>query len=158
MTTTLAVKSGVWIRTHGAAETLRLGEWAGRNLAAGDVLCMTGEVGSGKTTFTKGLARGFGLKMTVDEVASPTFVLIREYPCRLPLYHVDLYRLESLGKTERGLLDECFDSGGVTALEWGERAGDMLPARRLDVFFEHLGGDKRRVRMLPQGGFPWPKK
>jgi len=110
-----------------------------------------GELGSGKTAFTQGLARGLGVPEDVA-VTSPTYTLINEYPGRLPLYHVDLYRLPApVDPDEIGLL-ELFEDEGVVAVEWGGRlhAGDR-PACRLDLFFTVTGDNDRSVHIIEYG-------
>jgi tRNA threonylcarbamoyladenosine biosynthesis protein TsaE len=108
-------------------------DWAAafaRSLAAGDVVCLTGELGSGKTVFVQGAAAGLGV---AGPVTSPTFTLVQEYRGRLPVFHFDFYRLEG-GREVEGLdLPWYFEAGGVSLIEWAERAGDLLPADRFDV-------------------------
>ena len=125
--------------TTSAAETEAIGEGLGERLRTGDVVLLTGELGAGKTTFVRGVARGAG---SVVPVASPTFQLVRVYPGRLQLAHVDLYRVED--NTELGELglEELADQGAVV-IEWGDRL--QVPGSAL-IEIEHLGGDRRRVR------------
>jgi tRNA threonylcarbamoyladenosine biosynthesis protein TsaE len=113
---------------------------------AGDVVALFGELGAGKTEFAKGFAAGLGVTRTVD---SPSFVLMAEYRGRLPLFHLDLFRLAGpLDAVEGGLLDER-RADGVTIIEWAERLGDLLPAERLDVRIEGSGDEPRRIRLGP---------
>lgn len=101
-------------------------------LAPGDVLLLDGDLGAGKTSFTKGLARGLGI---TDYIKSPTFTLIREYPAgRLPLYHMDLYRLEDGGAGDLGL-EEYFEGDGVSVVEWPDYLGEALPDGYLLIHF-----------------------
>lgn len=105
---------------------------AAPHLAAGDVLLLDGDLGAGKTSFTKGLARGLGI---TDYIKSPTFTLIREYPAgRLPLYHMDLYRLEDGGAGDLGL-EEYFEGDGVSVVEWPDYLGEALPSDYLLIHF-----------------------
>jgi len=105
----------VRLTSHGPEETERLGERLASALRPGDVLLLEGPFGAGKTRFVQGLARGLG----IDEyVTSPSFVIVQEYHGRLPLYHIDLYRLERLDRPTRDLLAEYFDGDGVTVVEW----------------------------------------
>jgi tRNA threonylcarbamoyladenosine biosynthesis protein TsaE len=127
--------------TSGSPETTReLGAALGRLAEAGDCICLYGELGAGKTTFVQGLARGLGV--SEEYITSPSFALVNEYRGRLTLYHIDLYRLsgpkdlDDIGFTE-------YPGGGVAAVEWPERAGDMLPDERLDLRIDYAGGDKR---------------
>ncbi len=125
--------------TSAAAETEAAGEDLGRRLRRGDLVLLKGELGSGKTTFVRGIARGTG---SAALVASPTFQLVRIYPGRLQLAHVDLYRLEKAGELSDLGLEELLDSGAVV-VEWGERL-DVEDAAIIE--FEHLGGDRRLIR------------
>lgn len=123
-------------------ETIALGEKIGRELAAGDVLVLDGDLGAGKTTFTKGLAKGLDIP---DLIKSPTFTIIREYQDgRLPLYHMDAYRLENGGAEDLGL-EEYFDSNGVSVVEWAEFVEDELPDNFLAIHFKRTDDDNTRV-------------
>jgi tRNA threonylcarbamoyladenosine biosynthesis protein TsaE len=113
---------------------------------AGDVLCLFGDLGAGKTQFAKGFGRGLGV---ADTVTSPSFVLMSEYAGRLPLFHVDLYRLaDGAAAIAGGLLDER-QADGVTLIEWAERLGATTPAFRLDVRIAGAGEEPRTVRLQP---------
>lgn len=110
----------------------------------GDLVCLVGDLGAGKTQFAKGFAAGLGV---TDVVNSPTFVLMAEYPGRLPLFHLDLYRLDDAADAlAGGLLDER-QLAGVVLVEWGERLGAALPRARLDVVIEGTGDDPRRIAL-----------
>jgi len=125
--------------TTSAAETEAIGENLGERLRTGDVVLLAGELGAGKTTFVRGVARGAG---SVAPVASPTFQLVRVYPGRLQLAHVDLYRVEQVTELGDLGLEELADQGAVV-IEWGDRfqlAGSAL------IEIEHLGGDRRLIR------------
>jgi len=126
--------------THSAAETEAAGAELGRRLTAGDVVLLTGELGAGKTTFVRGVALGAG---SSSAVASPTFQLVRVYPGRVQLAHVDLYRIESDAELAGLGLDELTEEGAVI-IEWGERL-DVPGAALID--FQHLGGDRRLLRI-----------
>ena len=142
---------GRLFQTAGVDQTIALGQALGRMLDRGLALMLYGELGSGKTAFTQGLARGLGVPEDVA-VTSPTYTLINEYPGRLPLYHVDLYRLPApVDPDEIGLL-ELFEDEGVVAVEWGGRlhAGDR-PACRLDLFFTVTGDNDRSVHIIEYG-------
>ncbi len=111
---------------------------------AGDLLCLIGDLGAGKTQFAKGFALGLGVD---DVVSSPTFVLMTEYAGRLPLFHIDLYRLaDASDALAGGLLDER-QLAGVALVEWAERLGDALPASRLDVVIDGTGDEPRRIAL-----------
>jgi tRNA threonylcarbamoyladenosine biosynthesis protein TsaE len=121
------------------AETERAGTLLGERLRPGDVVLLTGELGAGKTTFVRGVARGTGSQA---DVASPTFQLVRIYPGRVQLAHVDLYRVENLAELRDLGLEELAQDGAVV-VEWGERL-DVDGAARIEI--EHLGGDRRLIR------------
>jgi tRNA threonylcarbamoyladenosine biosynthesis protein TsaE len=131
------------IDTHSVDETLALGERIAGELKAGDILLLSGDLGAGKTHFVKGVARGFG----VDEshVNSPTFTLIHEYKTgRLPVYHIDAYRLKSEQEAvEIGVEDVLFGDG-ICLVEWPERIAGLLPPGCIHVSIETLGTESRR--------------
>ncbi|MCU1282046.1 MAG: tRNA ((37)-N6)-threonylcarbamoyltransferase complex ATPase subunit type 1 TsaE [bacterium] len=124
------------------ADTQRLGERLGRVLAAGDVVALVGELGAGKTSFVQGLARGLGI---AGRVASPSFTIVNEHEGRVPLYHVDFYRLEDADELRHIGFDEYFTRGGVVVVEWADRFPRALPAERLDVRIEITGANERRL-------------
>jgi tRNA threonylcarbamoyladenosine biosynthesis protein TsaE len=126
--------------TSSPAETEEAGRRLGERLRAGDIVLLTGELGAGKTTFVRGVARGVS---STAPVASPTFQLVRVYPGHVQLAHVDLYRIEN-GAELSGLgLEELADQGAVI-IEWGDRI-EVPEAALIDL--EHLGGDRRLIRM-----------
>jgi tRNA threonylcarbamoyladenosine biosynthesis protein TsaE len=126
--------------TASAEETEAEGERLGRELKQGDLLLLTGPLGAGKTTFVRGLARGAG---SAAQVASPTFQLVRVYPGRVQLAHVDLYRVKVAGELADLGLDELIDEGAVV-VEWGDR---IATSSGRIITFESLGGDRRRIRL-----------
>lgn len=131
-------------------ETMRLGEQLGQLVHAGDLILLDGDLGAGKTTFTKGLAKSLGIP---NNVKSPTFTLIREYhQGRLPLYHMDVYRLEDGGAEDLGL-DEYFDGDGVSVVEWSQFIADLLPADYLRIGLVRSGeaDDERTITLTPRG-------
>lgn len=124
------------------AATIALGKKIGQQLVAGDVLVLDGDLGAGKTTFTKGLAAGLEIP---DIIKSPTFTIIHEYQDgRLPLYHMDAYRLENGGAEDLGL-EEYFDGDGVSVVEWAEFVADELPADFLAIHFKRTDDDNTRI-------------
>jgi tRNA threonylcarbamoyladenosine biosynthesis protein TsaE len=125
--------------TSSPAETERAGLLLGERLRPGDVVLLTGELGAGKTTFVRGIAQGTGSKA---DVASPTFQLVRIYPGRVQLAHVDLYRVENNAELRDLGLEELADRGAVV-VEWGDRIVVDGAAR---IHIEHLGGDRRLIR------------
>lgn len=129
------------ILTNSEDETVAAGERLGASLQAGDVVLLYGDLGAGKTAFTRGLARGVGA--APDDVTSPTFTLVQEYPGRLTLYHVDLYRLEEREVDDLGL-EELILGEGVVAIEWAERWRGR-PDDVIEVRLEHSGDEARRL-------------
>ncbi len=125
--------------TSAPEETEAAGEELGRRLRKGDLVLLKGEIGAGKTTFVRGMARGAGSSAAV---ASPTFQLVRIYPGRLQLAHVDLYRIEHSTELADVGIDELADAGAVV-VEWGDRI-EVPDAALIEI--EHLGGDRRRIR------------
>ncbi|WP_070121686.1 tRNA (adenosine(37)-N6)-threonylcarbamoyltransferase complex ATPase subunit type 1 TsaE [Bacillus marinisedimentorum] len=132
--------------TKSPEETMAFSQRLADKLGPGDVLTLEGDLGAGKTTFTKGLAKGLGVRRTVN---SPTFTIIKEYQGRLPLFHMDVYRLEDSGE-DLGF-DEYFEGDGVTIVEWASMIHDQLPDERLDIFLYHEGDDNRRIVLTPKG-------
>jgi tRNA threonylcarbamoyladenosine biosynthesis protein TsaE len=115
----------------------------------GDVICLWGELGAGKTVFAKGFGAGLGVDATIS---SPSFVLMGEYAGRLPMFHIDLYRLSSAGEVvDAGLLDDR-QAAGVVVIEWPDRLGDALPPERLDVHIDGGADEPRTLRLTAHGG------
>lgn len=135
------------IYTNSAEETMAFGEKLGKKLNPGDVLALFGDLGAGKTTFTKGLARGLNL---TDDIHSPTFTLIHEHPGAIPLYHVDLYRLSNEAEVEMIGIEEYIYGDGVTIIEWADRMKSMLPENRLDLEFKMKGDTQREITLETQ--------
>jgi tRNA threonylcarbamoyladenosine biosynthesis protein TsaE len=136
---------------HSAQETVDLGRIIGSLLQKGDLLALTGDLGTGKTTFTQGIARGLGVDPAYY-VTSPTYTLINEYPARYPFYHVDLYRIQSGLDIEELGLQEYLESDGVTVVEWAERLpAGALPEVAVRVFFDYIDVGTRRLMLTPVG-------
>ncbi len=132
------------LTTRDAAATRALGAALAAVAEPGDVLCVIGELGAGKTQLAKGFGAGLGV---TDPVVSPSFVLMAEYRGRLPMFHLDLYRLDGAADAlEGGLLDER-ESTGVTFVEWAERLGAATPEDRLEVIIDGAGDDPRTIRL-----------
>jgi len=108
----------------------------------GDLISLVGELGAGKTQFAKGFGAGLGV---TDTIVSPSFVLMAEYRGRLPLFHIDLYRLAGAADALAGGLIDERQGEGVTLIEWAERLEDAMPSGRLDVLIEGTGDDPRRI-------------
>lgn len=138
------------IISHSADQTRRLGEHLGALSQPGDLILLEGEFGSGKTTFTQGIAKGLGVNARY--VNSPTFMLINEYKGRrYRLYHIDLYRLEGQEQVSTLGLDDYLDGSGIAVIEWPEEARPWLPDERLTVRFSHLSDTKRTLRFYTRG-------
>jgi tRNA threonylcarbamoyladenosine biosynthesis protein TsaE len=135
--------------SHSSLHTERLGERLGRSARANDVFALWGELGTGKTVLARGVASGLGIEP--DAVSSPTFIILREHGGgRMPFFHVDLYRLEGADLVSTGW-EECLEAGGVTVIEWPDRASAVLPEDRLDVRLEHISDTKRSVVISATG-------
>ncbi|MGM7724259.1 tRNA (adenosine(37)-N6)-threonylcarbamoyltransferase complex ATPase subunit type 1 TsaE [Metabacillus sp. Hm71] len=133
--------------THSADETSILAKRLSEKLNKRDVITLEGDLGAGKTTFTKALAAGLGIKRNVN---SPTFTIIKEYSDgRLPLYHMDVYRLEDADE-DLGF-DEYFHGEGVTVVEWAHLIEDQLPNERLDIKINYINDTTRKIIMTPFG-------
>ncbi|MDE2180071.1 MAG: tRNA (adenosine(37)-N6)-threonylcarbamoyltransferase complex ATPase subunit type 1 TsaE [candidate division NC10 bacterium] len=131
-------------------QTRALGEAVGRLAGAGDVIALIGELGTGKTLFVWGLACGLGVD-PATYVSSPTFTIMHRYRGRLPLYHIDLYRIET-PEAFAGLgLDEYLQGDGVAAIEWAEHGWGMLPKEMLTFRLRHTGSDTRAIEIVPVG-------
>ena len=131
--------------TASPEETEAAGEGLGRTLAPGAVVALTGELGSGKTCFVRGLVRGLGGTV---RATSPTFVLVNEYRGRVPVHHVDAYRTGSLAELQDIGLPELFGGDGVTAVEWADKLLPLLPADAIHVRIEGLGDEPRRITIV----------
>lgn len=123
-------------------ELEKIAEKLGKLVGGGDIICMVGDLGAGKTTFTQALAVGLGV---VDYVTSPTFTLINEYEGRISLYHFDVYRINSIDEMEDLGYDEYFYGDGVCAIEWADLIKDILPYDYLWIEIKITGAESRRV-------------
>jgi tRNA threonylcarbamoyladenosine biosynthesis protein TsaE len=144
-------KTEIEMISESAEETWEIARFIGGKLRKGDVLALSGELGSGKTCFTGGLARGLG----VDEkyqITSPTFTLINEYPARCKLYHFDVYRLNSYSEFEDLGYEEYFCSDGVVVIEWAEKIVEILPADTLFISFKYLDENRRKIMIKGSKG------
>ncbi|MEK7300589.1 MAG: tRNA (adenosine(37)-N6)-threonylcarbamoyltransferase complex ATPase subunit type 1 TsaE [Nitrospirota bacterium] len=142
--------SALWaVALPSRTATEAFGRIIGRSLAGGETLALSGELGAGKTALVRGIAAGLGTPS--NQVTSPTFVLIHEYEGRLPLIHVDLYRLRSEAEAEGIGLQEYFHGNIVTAIEWADKFPGILPIDRLDLSLEHKTPTARTARMIAHG-------
>lgn len=133
-------------RTSSAAETEGLGERIGAELEAGDVVLVTGEVGAGKTTLIRGACRALGVS---ERVTSPTFTIGQRYAGRVPVSHLDLYRLEDIGAEDPALLDDYLDGDSVAFVEWPAAGEPALERADKRIEIRHAGGDEREILLLP---------
>ena len=127
-------------------------KWAAqlaRALQPNDVLALIGEIGCGKTTFVQGIAQG--LQVPKLSVGSPSFVLVREYRGKIPLYHADLFRLERLPEAATVGLEEYYEGEGVTVIEWANRIPQVLPEEFLEIQFEVTDPRTRKILIVPHG-------
>jgi len=139
------------MRTHSAEETRQLGEWLAGRLKAGDTLLLRGELGSGKSEFTRGLAKGLGVTETVT---SPSFTILNVYESgRLPLYHFDWYRLEDSGELYELGMDEYLGGDGIAAVEWPEQCEDAVPEDALEIRFRYVDENTRDLSFRRLGTF-----
>ncbi|KGX85076.1 tRNA (adenosine(37)-N6)-threonylcarbamoyltransferase complex ATPase subunit type 1 TsaE [Pontibacillus litoralis] len=134
------------VTTHSPEETQQFAKRLATLLQAGDVITLEGDLGAGKTTFSKGLAKGLGVTRTVN---SPTFTIVKEYEGRLPLYHLDVYRLED-SEEDIGF-DEYLHGDGVTIVEWAQFIEAFLPDERLNIDIRYEDNTKRCMEIHPKG-------
>ena len=130
-------------------ETRRIGARLGASLRTGDVICLQGDLGAGKTTFVQGVAQGWG---SMDSVSSPTFVIVNEYrrADQGRLFHMDAYRLDSALEAEQLDLDSMLADGALL-IEWPERIDGLVPAERLWINLEHIGKEEREMKVKSIG-------
>lgn len=135
--------------THSVEETLIIGEKLGRLLRRGNIVCLSGDLGAGKTAFTQGMAKGLEVS---DYVTSPTYTIINEYEGRLSLYHFDVYRLNDVSEMYELGYEEYFFGDGVVVLEWADVVRDIIPKERLWItILNNKGGNSREIIMEPTG-------
>ncbi len=146
------MKTTVTMLTYSPEETQELGQRLAARLKPGNIVCLFGDLGSGKTTFVKGLARGMGLDPR--QVHSPTFVLLNIYEGKRTLYHFDFYRLEHPEDIAAIGYDDFLYGTGISVVEWSERFGVLLPQEFLRLDFQVQGKDRRRI-VLSAGQDPY---
>lgn len=127
-------------------ETIQFGAALAKKLKKGDCVALIGDLGSGKTVFTKGIAKGLGVR-GVHYVNSPTFVIIKEYKGKIPLYHFDLYRLDHYTTFDEMNYTEYFYGDGVTVIEWADKIRELLPKKYIEVGFAVMGENKRKIEI-----------
>jgi len=134
--------------SHSPEETRHLGELLGKLAQPGDIYLLSGNLGVGKTCLTQGIAWGLGSQ---DYALSPTFVLMRELKGRLPLYHIDLYRLDRIEEVSDLGLDDYLYGQGLCVIEWAEKGLGVLPAEHLLIKIEYLSDTERSFLLIPHG-------
>ena len=130
--------------TANAEETIKLGEKIARRLKPGDLVALSGELGAGKTTLVKGIAKGLGVK-NYRYVNSPSFVLVKEYKGKIPLFHFDIYRLNNLKDIEDIGYEDYLARDGVVVIEWSSKMDRILPKRHLDVALKIKNPNERTI-------------
>lgn len=135
------------IISNSVEDTIKIGIGLGRKLKAGDVVALIGELGSGKTVLTKGIAKAMAVK-DVKYVNSPTFVIIKEYKGKAPLYHFDLYRLNKSSELDSESYREYFYGNGITVIEWADKIKDILPKKHTEVRLAVLDNYRRRIEIV----------
>ena len=126
------------------AETFGFARELAESLPVPSHILLIGELGAGKTVFTKGLAAGFGIN-DVDDVSSPSFTLVNRYPGRIPIYHVDLYRVAPGDLYDLGMEDIFDDPGAVVVVEWAERLGELTPSEATRISLTYIDDHSRRI-------------
>ncbi|MFB0559144.1 MAG: tRNA (adenosine(37)-N6)-threonylcarbamoyltransferase complex ATPase subunit type 1 TsaE [Dehalococcoidales bacterium] len=134
--------------SHSPEQTQRLGIRIGELALPGDILLLVGALGTGKTCLTQGIAWGLGIK---EYALSPSFVIVRELYGRLPLYHIDLYRLDHIEEIEELGLDDYLYGSGVCVVEWAEKGLSVLPAEHLLIQIAFLADNERSFQLKPSG-------
>jgi tRNA threonylcarbamoyladenosine biosynthesis protein TsaE len=132
-----------WI-SDSPQQTYDFGKYLGENLHPGNLVALCGELGAGKTCLTQGIARGLGVPEEY-RVTSPTFTIINEYPGRITLYHLDLYRLSGVKDLDEIGYDDCFHDRGVVVMEWAEKIKEVLPEGALFIFLTYIDENRRNI-------------
>jgi len=136
--------------SKGVEDTIRMGSELAKKIKRGDVIALVGDLGSGKTVFTKGIAKGLGVK-NVRYVNSPTFVIIKEYRGKVPLYHFDLYRLNRPNMLDIENYGEYFYGDGITVIEWADKILKLLPPKYIEVKLSVIDESKRKIEIRKAG-------
>jgi tRNA threonylcarbamoyladenosine biosynthesis protein TsaE len=144
------MQTDLHIITHSADETHAVGKTVGEWIEEKTVIALTGDLGAGKTVWVQGLARGLGVPED-DYVTSPTYTLINEYPGRIPLFHIDLYRLDDTVDIEEIGLMDILHGDGIVAIEWADRLRPYLPPERLDVRLTIEDDSVRKIGLSAYG-------
>lgn len=136
------------VRTKNNEETKKVALDLAKKITSGTILCLYGELGAGKTTFTQGLAEYFGIK----RIISPTFVLIRQYPLKnfklSTFFHIDLYRLDNIEEIKNlGIEEIMADKNNFVVIEWADKMNELLPKKRIDIYFKYLSDEEREIEI-----------
>lgn len=132
--------------SHSVGETELIAETFSKQIHEGDVVCLKGDLGAGKTHFVRGFVKGFGLQ--ADVVSSPTFTIINEYDGKLPVYHFDCYRLDHYSEALEIGAEEYFYGNGVCIIEWPEKIQEILPDHTIDIKINVTGKEEREISFL----------
>ena len=138
--------------TSSVSETIKLGEEFAKNAKEGDIYCLSGDIGAGKTHFTKGFAKGLSID---EEITSPTFTIVNEYDGRLKLYHFDVYRIEEIYEMDDTGYEDMFFSNGVCLIEWAEIIEEIIPDTAVWIYFErdfNKGDNYRKITVKRNRG------
>jgi len=136
--------------SYSVDDTINIGSVIGENLNGGEIIALTGELGSGKTCITGGIARGMGISEEYY-ITSPTFTLINEYPGRIPLYHLDVYRLSGSRDLEDLGYEEYFYGKGAIVIEWADKIRDIIPKDSIFIYLRYLDEEKREIEISYKG-------
>lgn len=134
------------LTSYSPDDTIKIGACIGELASGGDIFLLVGSLGAGKTCLTQGIAHGLGIK---EHTPSPSFVLVRQFYGRLPLYHIDLYRLDNIDEIADLGLDDYLHSDGVCVIEWAEKGLSLLPREHLMIEIEYLGDTERQLIFKP---------
>lgn len=140
------MSSGLLFETHSDEETRALGRRLAEQFPRSGVVLLIGELGAGKTTLAKGIVEGRRAASST-EVTSPTFTLIHEYGNPVSVYHVDLYRLETLEEARRLGLEDLFVQPALVLIEWGEKFPELMPENRIEIHLAHTGEEDRKIEL-----------
>ncbi len=131
--------------TNSEAKTVSVGRWLGGVLGKGSLVCLVGEIGAGKTAFTRGIAEALGIS---SHITSPTFTIVNEYSAAIPLYHFDVYRLEHSTDLDDIGFEEYLSGDGIVVIEWADMVNDALPKQRITVEFSRNMSEEPDKRVL----------
>lgn len=138
------------IITRNEGETFKLGSLIGKDLKPGDIIALDGDLGAGKTQFSKGIAEGLEVQ---DYITSPTFTIVNQYDGRLPLYHFDVYRIDDINEMYEIGFDEYLFGEGVCVIEWAQMVRDLLPDKIIKIFIKKIDDETREFDIEPDSRF-----